>query len=77
MTVVLKKPQKLDYISLKLYRPIALPNTILKALATIVARRMSNKAEERRLFLETRIGGRPKRSTLITLQLITEQFKTV
>ena len=39
-TVVLRKPKKNDYTNLKAYRPIALLDTIGKALELIVARKL-------------------------------------
>jgi hypothetical protein len=38
---------------------------------------MSEEAERRGLLPKTQMGGRPKRSTITALQLITEQVKTV
>jgi len=44
-TIILKKPNKSDYTDFKTYRPIALLNTIKKALKSIVARRLGDEAK--------------------------------
>jgi hypothetical protein len=77
ITVVLKKPQKPDYIKPGAYRPIALLNTLAKALEALVAKRISREAEARGLLPDSQIGARPGRSTTIALKLITEQVHTV
>jgi len=76
ITVVLRKPQKPDYTQPKAYRPIALLNTMAKLLEAIVARRMSELAEERKLLPETQMGARPGRSTLSALESLVEQVRT-
>ena len=45
--VVLRKPQKPSYTTVKAYRPITLLNTIGKLLKRIVAGRLPRIAEER------------------------------
>uniref|UniRef100_A0A9Q8PH93 LINE-1 retrotransposable element ORF2 protein n=1 Tax=Passalora fulva TaxID=5499 RepID=A0A9Q8PH93_PASFU len=52
-TVVLRKPQKEDYTQVKSYRPIALLNTLGKALEKLVATRLSEAAEEHSLLPDT------------------------
>ena len=44
-TVVLRKPKKNDYTDLKAYRPIALLNTIEKALKLVVVRKLIDVAK--------------------------------
>jgi hypothetical protein len=41
ITIALRKPRKDNYLKLKLYRPIALLNTIRKLLELIITRRLS------------------------------------
>jgi len=48
ITVVLRKPQKLDYSKLGSYRPIAFLNTLAKTIKAIVTKRMPREAEARR-----------------------------
>jgi exonuclease III len=77
ITVVLKKPQKPDYTKPGAYRPIALLNTLAKALEALVAKRISKEAEARGLLPDSQMGARPGRSTTLALELITEQVHTV
>ena len=49
-TVVLRKPKKNDYTDLKAYRPIALLNTIEKALELVVARKLTDVAKANHLL---------------------------
>ncbi|KXL45103.1 MAG: hypothetical protein FE78DRAFT_409170 [Acidomyces sp. 'richmondensis'] len=44
---------KLDYIKARVYRPIALLNTLAKVLEAIVARRILEEAEQRKLLPES------------------------
>ena len=76
-TVVLRKPQKSSYNVPKAYRPIALLNTLGKALEKIVAQRLSKLAEAHKLLPDTQMGARPGRSTITALELLTEQIRTV
>jgi hypothetical protein len=77
ITVVLKKLQKPDYTKPGAYRPIALLNTLTKALEALVAKRISREAEARGLLTDSQMGARPGRSTTTALELITEQVHTV
>jgi hypothetical protein len=77
ITVVLRKPQKPDYTKPGAYRPIALLNTLVKALEALVAKRISKAAEEKGLLPDSQMGARPGRSTESALELITEQVYTV
>ena len=45
-TIILKKPGKPDYLESKVYRPIALLDTVGKALEIIVSRRLTSLAEK-------------------------------
>lgn len=76
-TIVLRKPQKERYDVPKAYRPIALLNTMGKALEKIVAQRISEAAETYNLLPEEQMGARPKRSTLSAIELLTEQVYTI
>ena len=71
-TVVLRNPQKPRYDVPKAYRPIALLNTLGKALEKIVASRLSRMAEDNNLP-QGQTGARPQRSTLSALELVTGQ----
>jgi len=57
VTVVLRKPNKSDYQQAKAYRPVALLNTLGKALESVIARRLSYMAETHQLLPKTLLGG--------------------
>ena len=77
ITVFLRKPGKEDYSEPKNYRPIALLNSIGKALESIVAYRLKNLAEENALLPDSQYGARPKRSTETALFQLTEKIKAI
>ncbi|KAI3527139.1 zinc knuckle [Colletotrichum filicis] len=56
--VVLRKLGKDNYIVPKVYRPIALLNTVGKIMDAIIARRLSYFAEIHRLLLDSHMGRR-------------------
>jgi ribonuclease HI len=72
-TVVIRKPGKDDYTDPLSYRPIALLNTIAKALESVLASRISYLVEEHNLLPVTHIGGRRGRSCEHALHLLMEQ----
>ncbi|KAI5829284.1 hypothetical protein K523DRAFT_221698, partial [Schizophyllum commune Tattone D] len=45
-TITLRKPGKPDYTVPKAYRPIALEDTFSKVIESVIARRLSQLAEE-------------------------------
>jgi len=71
-TVVLRKRAKGDYTQPKAYRPIALLNTLGKALESILATRISFAAEEFELLPRRHMGGRKARGTELALQVLME-----
>ena len=74
---MLRKPGKPDYTNPKAYRPIALLNTLGKALETIVAKRVRFLAETHALLPHTQIGARKQRSVDTALHLLLEKVHTV
>ncbi len=72
ITVVLRKPAKGDYTQPKSYRPIALLNTLGKALEKIMATRISWAAEQINLPLRRHMGGRRAHGTEHALQMLLE-----
>ncbi|KAK8096431.1 zinc knuckle [Apiospora kogelbergensis] len=74
ITLVLKKPQKPDYSLSKAYRPIALLDTIPKALESAVAERVSYWVEEFHLLPEVHIGARKTRSTEHAIHILLERI---
>jgi len=76
-TVVLRKPGKPDYSQAKAYRPIALLDTLGKALEKAVAIRITGIAESFDLLPRHQMGARAGRDTLTALELLIEQTHTV
>lgn len=77
ITVVLRKPQKESYAKPKSYRPIALLDTLGKALEKVLAQRLSNLAELHKLLPKYQMGARKGRDTIAALELIVEQTHTI
>jgi hypothetical protein len=77
ITVLLRKLKKEDYSDSKIYRLIALLNTLGKALKAVVTERIRFAAETHALLPDTQIGGRRIRSTETALQLITNKIHTI
>ncbi len=76
-TVILKKPAKKDYSEPKSYRPIALLDTLGKALETVVSRKLSDLAEKHHLLPPQQMGARRKRSVETALEALTDAVHTV
>ena len=73
-TVVLKKPNKEDYSKAKAYRPIALLETLGKALESAIAERISYYVETHQLLPEDHIGARKTRSTEHAIHTLLERI---
>jgi len=71
-TIVLRKPGRPDYSIPKAYRPITLLDTMAKILSSCVADDLTYIAEEHNLLPQTHFGGRPGRSTIDSLHLLTK-----
>ena len=63
VTIALRKPGKDNYSNSKVYRPIALLNTIGKLIELIIVKRISALAERHHLLPKTYIEGKRLRST--------------
>lgn len=74
ITVVLRKSGKRDYTTAKVYRPIALLNTLGKALEFILAKRITYLAETYGLLPHNQFGARRARSTKHALHYIVERI---
>lgn len=74
ITVVLRKPGKDDYTQPKSYRPIALLNTLGKALEAIVAARLTYLADTYHLLPSRHTGGRKLASTDHALHLLLQRI---
>ena len=76
-TIILKKPKKPDYSEPKAYRPIALLDTVGKALESIISRRLSTLAEKHKLLPDQQMGARKGRSVETALETLTESVHTI
>ena len=76
-TICLRKPNKGSYSQAKVWRPIALLNTIGKLMEAIAATRLSELAEKENLLPEMQIGFRKGRSTETALFLLTSQVEKI
>jgi len=74
ITVVLRKPDKDDYTQPKSYRPIALLNTLGKALEAIVASRLAYLADTYHLLPRQHTGGRKLVSTDHAIHLLLQRI---
>ena len=74
ITVVLRKPGKDDYTQPKSYRPIALLNTLGKALEAIVANRLTYLADTYHLLPSRHTGGRKLASTDHAIHLLLQRI---
>jgi hypothetical protein len=73
-TVVLRKPGKKDLTNVRSYRPIALLNTLGKALESILAFRISHAVSKYKLLPEGHLGGQKGMSTEHALHRLTEEI---
>ncbi len=76
-TIVLRKPGKPNYSDPGAWRPIALLNTLGKILETVLARKITDIAENNGLLPDSQMGNRKHRSTDTALDLLLKQIHTV
>jgi hypothetical protein len=74
VTTVLRKPGKSKYTEPKAFRPVALLNTIGKALESVVAQRLSYAVERFRLLPKNHLGGRRGISCEHVLQIVVDRI---
>ena len=74
ITLVLRKPNKPNYIRPNAYRPIALENTIGKVLESIMADHISYLCETFNLLPKNHFGGRPGRTTEDAMLILSESI---
>ncbi len=77
VTIMIWKSDKKDYFNAKIYKSIALLNTLSKILKFIVFECLQNIIEACNLILNTQMRACKHKSTDTTLQLITEKIHTV
>ena len=75
MTSVLCKPGKLRYDILKAYQPVALVNTMVKLLSSIVMEDIIYLMEVHTLLLANHFGGWPRCTTADLLHLLVNTVK--
>jgi hypothetical protein len=73
---ILRKEDKADYLFLGSYYPITLENTLSKILERVIADRIVDTVEEYALLLQSQIGARKNRLTLLALTLLTTTIST-
>ena len=74
VTTVLRKPGKSKYTEPEAFRPVALLNTIGKALESVVAQRLSYAVERFRLLPKNHLGGRKVISCEHVLQIVVDRI---
>jgi len=75
-TIILKKPRKEDYSEPKSYRPIALLDTLGKALEAVISKKLSDIAEKHDLLPPQQMGARRGRSVETALETLTDAVHT-
>jgi hypothetical protein len=75
ITIVLRKPSKLRYDTLKAYRPIALLNTMWKVITAIIANHITYVTEKHQLLPANHFGGHSGRTTVDAMHLLTNRIK--
>ena len=74
---ILEKPSKPEYSEVKAYRPIALLCTLSKALETVIAKVLSDCAEEHGLLPDQQMRARRGQSTETALEGLVDEVHTV
>jgi hypothetical protein len=77
ITVIIRKNGDRDYLNLKIYKLIALLNTLKKALKAVISNRIYFLTETHTLLSNTQMGAQQIKSTDIVLQLITEKIHAI
>lgn len=75
ITVVIRKPGRGTYTVAKSFRPVALYNSFSKLDSSCAAEDICYLAEKLNLLPPTHFGGRPRRTTTDSLQLLTKTIK--
>ncbi len=75
--IFLKKFNKSNYTNLKTYKFIALFNILNKTLKSIIVKQISNLTKTHKLFFETQISERRKKTDKTTLKLFIKQIHII
>lgn len=75
--IALKKSNKKNYTDIKVYRSIALLNTLDKTLESIVTKRINALTEAHDLLSSSQMKSRKERNCDTTLKLLIEQIHTI
>ena len=76
-TIVLKKIKKSDYIFFKVYRSIALLNTMNKILKSIMINKITELAKKNSLLSKSQMSAKRKRKIETTLKLLTKEIHAI
>ena len=74
ITVILRKPNKSNYIKVKAYRPIALENIIGKVMKSIIAEIINYLTEIHELLPPHHYERHPDRSTEDAMMIMSESI---
>jgi hypothetical protein len=74
--VIIPKPNKPDYSSIKVYWPIALLNCLGKSLEKLMASRIAQMAEAHYLLHPNQISSRPQHSAIDTAMVLIHAINT-
>ena len=75
--IVLKKIKKSDYIFLKVYRSIALLNTISKMLKSIMTNKITELAKTNLLLSKSQMRAKREKEIETTLKMLTKEIHAI
>ena len=75
--ILLKKMRKSDYIFLKVYRLIALLNTMSKILKSIMINKITELAKKNSLLSKSQMSAKRKKEIETTLKLLTKEIHAI
>ena len=76
-TIVLKKIKKSDYIFFKVYRSIALLNTMNKMLKSIMINKITELAKKNLLLSKSQMRAKRKKEIETTLKMLTKKIHAI
>ena len=75
--IVLKKMKKSDYTFFKVYRSIALLNTMNKILKSIMINKITELAKKNSLLSKSQMNAKRKKEIETTLKLLTKEIHAI